>query len=73
MYEGGKSIPKDYQNVSLDKMEMLNILGIPYNYIERDAYKMGKTAMEQMINRIAFPDKAYRHIMLESPFVRQTL
>lgn len=73
IYEGGKSIPKDYQNVSLDKLEMLNILGIPYSYIERDAYQMGKKAMEQLINRIAFPDKSYRHIIIESPFIKQSI
>lgn len=73
IYENGKEIPRDYQSVSLDKIEMLNILGIPYNYIERDAYQMGQKAMEQMINRIAFPDKPYRHIIIESPFIKQTL
>ena len=73
VYESGRSIPLDYKNVSLYKMEMLNILGIPYNYIERDAYQMGQKAMEQLINRIAFPDRAYRHIIIESPFVKQSL
>lgn len=73
VYESGRSVPGDYQIVALGKLEMLNILGIPYNYIERDAYQMGRKAMEQLINRIAFPEKAYRHIIIESPFIKQTL
>lgn len=72
VYESGKSIPADYENVSIGKLEMLNILGIPYSYVERDTYQMGQKAMELLINRIAFPDKAYRHVIIEESVIKRS-
>ncbi|WP_349239084.1 LacI family DNA-binding transcriptional regulator [Petroclostridium sp. X23] len=72
IYEVGKKVPKDYTNIALDKVGMLNILGIPYDYIERNAYQLGKKAMELLIQRIAFPEMPLQKIILEAPFMRQT-
>ena len=68
--EDGKT--DSYTHVSLDKIEMLDLLGIPHNYIERDSYELGKRAAELLINRIAFPEKRIQNILLEAPLFRET-
>lgn len=44
-----------FTHVGLDKIEMLELLRIPDNYIIRDSCEMGKQAAEMLISRIAFP------------------
>lgn len=61
-----------FTHVSLDEMEMLDLLKIPNNYIQRDSYEMGKRAAEMLISRIAFPDKEVQNILMEAPLVRET-
>lgn len=73
IYEAGKSIPDTYTHIGLDKIEMLNILGIPYNHIERDSYELGKRAVEILINRIAFPESKLQHVVLNPELELQTL
>lgn len=68
--EDGKT--DSYTHVSLDKIEMLDLLGIPHNYIERDSYELGKRAAELLINRIAFPEKRIQNILLKAPLIRET-
>ena len=41
----------------LDRIETLELLGNNYNFIERDAMKMGREAIKLLINRMAFPDR----------------
>ncbi len=61
-----------YTHVSLDKIEMLDLLKIPHNYIERDSYELGKKAAELLISRIAFPEKRIQNILMEAPLIRET-
>lgn len=61
-----------FLHISLDKMEMLDILKIPYNYIHRDSYEMGKRAAELLISRIAFPDKDIQNIQMEAELIQKT-
>ena len=68
--ENGKA--DSYTHVSLDKIEMLDLLGIPHNYIERDSYELGKRAAELLIGRIAFPEKRIQNILLEAPLIGET-
>jgi LacI family transcriptional regulator len=67
LYEEGKSIPKDISCIGFDKIEALDIMSINFNYIYRDAFIVGKKAMELLINRMAFPDKAPAKVIVESP------
>lgn len=62
----------NYTHVSLDKIEMLDLLRIPHNFIERDSYELGKRAAELLIGRIAFPEKRIQNILLEAPLIRET-
>lgn len=68
LYERGETL-EDITCVGLDKLDMLDIVGIDFNYIERNPYKMGKRAMELLISRIAFPERPRQEIMMESPVV----
>lgn len=39
-----------------DALAMLELAGIPSNYIERDAARLGRAAMEMLLSRISSPD-----------------
>lgn len=70
VYEAGRS--DSFTHIGLDKIEMLDLLRIPSNYILRDSYEMGKMAAEMLISRIAFPDKKIQNILLEASLVKET-
>ncbi len=70
VYEAGEQ--KKFIHISLDQIEMLDLLGIPHNYIRRDSYEMGKRAAEMLISRLAFPAKTVQNILLEAPIVKET-
>lgn len=73
LYEQLEGFPGRIACIGFDKFSLIDIMGIPFNYIERDAYTVGRTAMELLINRIAFPNKAVEEIFIPSPFVTPTL
>jgi len=56
----------------LDRIEMLDLLRIPNNYILRDSFEMGRRAAEMLISRIAFPDRRIQNVLLEASLVRGT-
>lgn len=70
VHEAGRA--DAFTHISLDQIDMLDILRIPNNYILRDSYEMGKQAAEMLISRIAFPDKKIRNILMEPSLVRET-
>lgn len=70
VYEAGRA--DDFTHIGLDKIEMLDLLRIPNNYILRDSYEMGKQAAEMLISRIAFPDKKIQNVLMEPSIVRET-
>lgn len=61
-----------FTHIGLDRIEMLDLLRIPNNYILRDSYEMGKQAAEMLISRIAFPDRKIQNVLLETALVRET-
>ncbi|MTI61370.1 MAG: LacI family transcriptional regulator [Firmicutes bacterium] len=69
LYELGESIPENISCIGLDRIEALDIMGINFNYIKRDAREMGRQAIELLINRMAFPDKEPIKRILEAPVV----
>lgn len=69
LYERGESLSKDMVCIGLDKIEALDIIGADFNYIQRDALKMGKKAMELLISRMAFPDNPITNVILEAPLI----
>ncbi len=70
VHEAGRA--DAFEHISLDKIEMLDLLRIPNNYMLRDSYEMGRQAAEMLISRIAFPDKKIRNILLETSLVKET-
>lgn len=73
LYERGESIPEDMACIGLDRIEALDIVNNNFNYIKRDALQMGKQAMEMLIDRMAFPDKPRRKVLMETPLVIRKL
>lgn len=61
-----------FTHIGLDKIEMLDLLQIPNNYILRDSYEMGKQAAEMLISRIAFPEKKIQNILLDTSLIKET-
>lgn len=70
VYEAGKV--NKFTHIGLDKIEMLDILRIPNNYILRDSFEMGRQAAEMLISRIAFPDRKIQNVLLEPSLVKET-
>lgn len=70
VYELGRA--DHFTHIGLDKIEMLDLLQIPNNYILRDPYEMGKQAAEMLISRIAFPEKKIQNILLDTSLIKET-
>lgn len=61
-----------YTHIGLDEIDMMQYLGIPYNCIQRDSYKLGHSSAELLIKRLEFPDENYKCVVLDSPLIHQT-
>ncbi len=70
VYERGR--PDAFAHITLDKIEMLDLLNIPCDHVLRDSYEMGRTAAKMLVSRIAFPDKKIQNILLDTLLVRET-
>lgn len=73
LHERGESIPKDICCIGLDRLEDLDIIGNPFNFIERDARKLGRAAVELLISRMAFPDRPKMEVILDTRIVVKQL
>lgn len=69
LYERGESAPEDITYVSLDEISSLNIVDKSFNYIERDAIYMGRTAASLLLEKVEHEHKNAREIMLEAPVI----
>ncbi len=70
VYEEGR--PDAFVHIALDRIEMLDLLKIPSNYVLRNPYDMGKTAARMLVSRIAFPDKKIQNVLLDTLLVKET-
>ncbi len=73
VHERGESVPEDIVCIGLDGIEILDAIGNPFNYIERDAKKMGRAAVELLINRMTFPNRPKMEIVLDTRLVIKKL
>ena len=73
LHERGESSPEDIACIGLDRIEVLDIIGNPFNFIERDAKKLGKAAVELLINRMNFPGRPRMEIVLGTSLVIRQL
>lgn len=67
--ERGEQLQRDISCIGLDRIEALDIIGIEFNYIKRDALQMGKKAVELLLKRIAEPDLPVANITIEAPLI----
>lgn len=71
--ERGEKVPDDIICFGLDRIEVLELLGQKYNFIERDAKKMGKEAVELLINRMAFAERPKMEVVLDTKLIIKQL
>ncbi len=63
----------DIACIGLDRIEALDIVGMDFNFIRRDARLLGETAVETLIHRIAFPADEIQKICLPHEIVIRKL
>lgn len=66
-------MPEDIACIGLDRIEVLDVIGNPFNFIDRDARKMGQEAVELLISRMAFPDRPKMEVILDTRLVIKKL
>jgi len=54
-------------HIGLDRIAALDIVESGFDYIERDAKLMGEKAMQILIERMAFPNKPAKEVILDAP------
>lgn len=67
------TVNEDIACIGFDRLDTLDELGWPFNYIERNIQKMGEKAIELLTNRIAFPQTAYKDEILAPTLVIRKL
>ena len=72
VYESKVDEAKHICFIGLDSLEMMGILGIKYNYIDRDSFLMGQKAAEQLFRRIQQPFDERYELVLDAPLILQT-
>ncbi|HYE68713.1 MAG TPA: substrate-binding domain-containing protein, partial [Anaerovoracaceae bacterium] len=55
--ECGIRIGKDIAIIGNDQINILDMLGIPFSYIERDNYETGRVALRMLLERIENPSR----------------
>ncbi|MDC7237872.1 MAG: LacI family DNA-binding transcriptional regulator [Sphaerochaetaceae bacterium] len=60
---------KDFAVVGIDKINLIKEFNIPFSYINRDTYLMGKKAMEILIDRSENPTKEKMECIMPAKFV----
>ena len=67
------TLNEDIACVGFDRLDTLDELGWPFNYIERNIRRMGEQAIEKLTSRIAFPQKAYKDEIIDPELVIRKL
>lgn len=71
--ERGESVPDDIVCVGLDRIEVLELLGHQYNFIERDAMKMGREAVKLLLNRLNYPKRPKMEVVLDTRLIKKKM
>lgn len=64
LYERSERLGEEIACIGLDRIEALDIMGIKFNYIERDARQMGRRAIGLLNERIANPGNPLKQVIL---------
>lgn len=67
------TLNEDIACIGFDRLDTLDELGWPFNYIERNIRRMGEQAIEKLISRVAFPQKAYKDEIIDPELVIRKL
>ena len=73
LHERGEAVPDDITVVGLDRIEVLDTIGYPLCFIERDARSMGRKAAKLLISRMKFPDRPRIEVVLDTKLIGQEL
>jgi len=65
----GIRVPQDVRLVGFDDVEMARLLPVPLTTLHQPAEQMGDVAMKLMLERMADPNLAPRHVMLNCELV----
>ena len=71
--ERGESVPDDIVCVGLDRIETLELLGHQYNFVERDAMRMGHEAIKLLLNRMEYPERPKMEVVLGTRLIRKKM
>ena len=71
--ECGMRLGRDISCIGLDRIEAIDIIGSEFNYIERDARKMGQKAMRLLIRRMEQPEESIKKVFFKAPVVVKKL
>lgn len=73
LQERGEKIAKDIDLIGLDQIEALNIIGMNFNFIERNEKKIGEHAIKLLLDRIENPKKPIRDVILDTYVIMREL
>lgn len=69
LYERDERLSRDIACIGLDRIEAFDVIHNKFNYIERDASQMGRQAIRLLNDRIAYPERPLKQIIL-TPVLR---
>lgn len=72
LHEAGVRIPDDMALVGFDDMPWATSLNPPLTAIRQPSEEIGSTAAELLLDRIARPERAVRHVILQTELVVRT-
>ncbi len=71
--QAGLTLHRDITCIGFDRLDILDELGLPFNYIERNIRAMGETVIEKLTSRIAFPQKAFQDCIIDPELIIRKL
>lgn len=69
----GIVLNKDISCVGFDRLNELEMMGVTFNYIDRNTEKMGRNAIDCLIERLKQPDIAYSDHVIKPELVLRSL
>ena len=73
LYERDEKLGEDIACVGLDRIEVLDRIHMPLNYIERDSRQMGREAAKLLFSRLDFPRRPRTELILNTRVVAEYL
>ena len=71
--ETNLTLNRDITCVGFDRLNELEMMGIVFNYIERNTEEMGRKTIEYLMQRLTFPDRPYIDHIIKVKLVLRSL